>query len=74
MLVKAFQDHIFPYMVEIAVILFVFSLCQNGYALFRSPNYQQFVDRLKASILAYVVVKSGFVIVKFVDAAIDNIK
>jgi hypothetical protein len=74
MLVQAFKEHIFPYMVEIAVILFVFSLCQSGYILFRSPNYQQFIDRLKACVLAYLTVKGSFQIVSFCDKALEGIK
>ena len=72
MLVEAFEKNIFPYMIQIGVIFFVFALCQFGYALFRRPDWQQFLDKFKASIFAYALVRGSFVIVNFIDKVIDG--
>ncbi len=72
MLVQAFKSSIFPYLVQIGVILFVFSIIQNAYMLIRTPNWQQFVDKSKAAIVAYVIVRGAFTIVSFIDKIIEG--
>lgn len=72
MLVEAFKTHIYPHLVEIAVIMFVFSICQYGYSLFKSPNWSQFIEKLKGAIIAYAVVRGAFVIVNFIDKVIKK--
>jgi|688.fasta_scaffold44566_8 hypothetical protein len=74
MLVDAFRATIFPYMIQLGVILFVFAIVSNGYALFRNPNFQQFIDKMKGAIVAYACIKGAFAIVSFIDKIIDNIK
>lgn len=70
MLVEAFKENIFPFLVQIGVILFVFSIIQNAYALIRTPNWQQFIDKSKAAIVAYAIVRGAFAIVAFIDKII----
>lgn len=74
MLVDAFKVSIFPYVVQLAVILFVLAIASNGYALFRTPNWQQFIDKMKAALIAYACVRGAFAIVDFIDKIINNIK
>lgn len=73
MLVEAFRIHIFPYLVQIGVILFVFSIIQNAYTLIRVPNWQQFLDKSKAAVTAYTIVRGAFAIVSFIDKIIDGV-
>lgn len=72
MLVQAFRDNIFPYIIQIGIILFVFSICQFAYALYRQPNWQQFFDKFKAAVFGYIVVRGAFVIVNFIDRIIEG--
>jgi len=74
MLVEAFRTSIFPYLVEIGVVMFVYSLCGLGYTMFRRPDFQMLVDKLKGYIFAYMLVKGAFVIVNFIDKVIDKVK
>ena len=74
MLVDAFKSTLFPYIIQVAVILFVYNLSANAYSLFRTPNWQQFIDKFKAAVIAYAVVKGAFSIVGFIDKIINNIK
>jgi hypothetical protein len=74
MLVNAFKANVFPYLVQIGVILLVYSLCQSGYSLYRDPNWQKFLDKLKASLVAYATVKGSWVIVSFFDKLIDGLR
>jgi hypothetical protein len=74
MMVKAFQTSIFPYLVEIGVILFVYSIISLGYTMFRKPDFQNLVERLRGYIVAYMLVKGAFVIVNFINRMIDGIK
>lgn len=73
MLVDAFKNSIFPYIVQLGVIMFVYSICSCGYSLFRQHNFQQFIDKLKASLLAYIIIRGAFTIVEFVDNIVENI-
>ena len=72
MLVNAFKTTIFPYLVQIGVILFVFSVIQNAYTLIRVPNWQQFIDKSKAAVVAYAIVRGAFSIVSFIDKIIEG--
>lgn len=72
MLVEAFKINIFPYLVQVGVILFVFTIVQNAYTLIRIPNWQQFIDKTKAAITAYAIVKGAFAIVGFIDKIIEG--
>jgi hypothetical protein len=74
MLVDAFKTTIFPYVIQVGVILFVFSIASNAYSLFRTPNWQQFIDKMKAALLAYACIKGAFAIVSFIDKIISGIK
>lgn len=74
MLVSAFKTSIFPYLVEIGVIMFVYSLCGLGYTMFRRPDFQMLIDKLKGYIFAYMLVKGAFVIVNCIDKIINSIK
>lgn len=74
MLVDAFKSTIFPYIVQLGVILFVFSICSAAYSLFRKPNWQEFIDKLKAALIAYACVRGAFAIVSFIDKIINNIR
>jgi len=74
MLVEAFKTSIFPYLVEIGVVMFVYSLCGLGYTMFRRPDVQMLVDKLKGYIFAYMLVKGAFVIVNFIDKVISKIQ
>lgn len=72
MIVDAFRDSIYPYMVQLAVVFFVFALCQFAYALFRRPDWQQFLDKFKGAVFGYAVVRGAFAILLVIDNIIDN--
>lgn len=72
MLVEAFKEAIFPYITQLAVILLVLSIARSGYSLFRKPDWQQFLDKFKAAIIAYAVVRGSFAIVSFIDKIINS--
>ncbi|OPZ95105.1 MAG: hypothetical protein BWY74_00071 [Firmicutes bacterium ADurb.Bin419] len=74
MLVDSFKTYIFPYLAQIGLILFVFAVCQSAYSLYRNPDWQKFIDKLKASVIAYAVVKGAFTIAAFIDSIISGIK
>lgn len=74
MLVKAFRDTIFPYLVQIGVILFVYNLACLSYSTFRHLNLKELLDKLKSYFLAYALVKGSWAIVAFIDKVIDGIK
>jgi uncharacterized membrane protein len=74
MLMKAFQANIFPYLIQIGGILFVFTICQHGYSLLRSSNWQQFIDKFKAALVAYAIVRGAFAILSFIDNVIGSMK
>jgi hypothetical protein len=74
MLLNAFQSTIFPYLVQIGAILFGYCIITAAYGLFRQHNFQMFVDKLKAGIIAYMCVKGAFTIVNFINKLIEGIK
>ena len=74
MLVQAFKTAIFPYIIQIGVILFVYSIAANSYSMFRNPNWQQFIDKLKNGVIAYMCIRGAFAIVSFIDKIINNLK
>jgi amino acid permease len=74
MLVNAFRTTIFPYIVQLGVILFVFSIVSAAYSMFRKPNWQDFIDKFKSAIIAYACVRGAFAIVAFIDKIINGIK
>lgn len=74
MLVEAFRLKIFPYMIQIGKVLFVFAVCQFAYALYRQPNWQQFFDKFKAAVFGYGIVRGAFVIVTFIDKVINSMQ
>ncbi|MDD4157544.1 MAG: hypothetical protein PHY08_13345 [Candidatus Cloacimonetes bacterium] len=74
MLVEAFKTSIFPYLCQIAVVMFVYSLCGLGYTMFRKPDFQMLIDKLKGYIFAYIIVKGAFVIVNFIDQVVGKLQ
>lgn len=74
MLLAAFKDSIFPWLIQVGAILFIFSVCQHAYALYRNPNWQQFWDKFKAALFAYIIVRSSFIILAFIDNLCNNLK
>jgi hypothetical protein len=74
MLVDAFRTSIFPYLCQVGVILLVYSFCTLGYQTLRKPDMQMFIDKFKGYLFAYLLIRSAFVIVNFIDKVIDNIK
>jgi len=74
MLVEAFKNNIFPYLIEIAVIMFVYSICGLSYGMFRRPDFQMLIEKLKGYIFAYMLIKGAFVIVNFIDKIILKIQ
>lgn len=72
MLVDAFKSSIFPYVTQLAVIMLVIGISRSGYSLFRKPDWQVFLDKFKAAIIAYAVVRGSFTIVDFIDKIINS--
>lgn len=73
LLVDAFKKSIFPYVVQIAVICFVFSVSQHAYGLFRNPNWHEFIEKFKSSVVAYAIVRGSFAIVDFLDKILGDL-
>ena len=72
MLSEAFKTQIYPYFIELAMILFAIAIAKASYEIFRKPNWQQFIDRIKSSIIAYAFVKGAYAIISFIDKLIDG--
>lgn len=74
MLVDIFRVNIFPYLVQIGVILFVFGIFRMGYNLYRTGNWNTFLDQFKSKIIAYALITGAFTIVNFIDKVIKGFK
>jgi len=74
MLLDAFEKTIFPYLVQIGGILFIYSIIASGYVVMRKHDMRELVEKLRALVVGYTLVKGGFVILAFINKLIENMK
>ena len=74
MILSAFEKTIFPYLVQIGGILFIYSIIASGYVVMRKHDMRELVEKLRSLIVGYALVKGGFVILAFINNLIDNMK
>lgn len=73
-LVDPFSQHILPILIEIGMIMFIYSVVTLGYSQIRRPDVQNLIEKLKGLIFGYLLVKGGYVFVMYINKIIDNIK
>lgn len=74
MLLEAFKNTIFPYLVEIGSILFIYSIISSAYTVMRKNDIRELIEKLKSLILGYMLIKGAFVILSFINKIIENMK
>lgn len=74
MLLEAFRVTIFPYLVEIGAILFIYSIISSGYVVMRKHDLRDLVEKLRCLVIGYMLVRGAFVILSFINKVIDNMK
>jgi len=73
-LVEPFRQHILPILIEIGMIMFIYSIVALGYTQIRRPDIQHLIERLKGLIFGYLLVKGAYVFVLYINKIIDGIK
>lgn len=73
-LVDPFRQHILPILIEIGMIMFIYSIVTLGYNQIRRPDIQQLIEKLKGLIFGYLLVKGSYVFVMYINQIIDGIK
>jgi len=73
-LVEPFRQHILPILVEIGMIMFIYSIVALGYTQIRRPDIQHLIERLKGLIFGYLLVKGAYIFVMYINKIIDGIK
>ena len=74
MLLEAFKNNIYPYMIQIGKILFIVEAVQLAYMLLREGNWRMFWDKSKAAVSAYIIISGSFAILNFIDKVTANMK
>ena len=74
MLLDAFQKTVFPYLIQIGGVLFVYSIIASGYVVMRKHDLRELIEKLKSLVLGYALVKGSFVILAFINKLIEGMK
>lgn len=70
MLINTFKTNFFPYVIQVAVILFVLGIFRTAYALRTTGNWDAFLKQFRNNIIAYALIVGSFTIVNFIDKII----
>lgn len=73
-LVDPFRQHILPILIEIGMIMFIYSTISLGYSQIRRPDIQHLIEKLKGLIFGYLLVKGAYIFVMYINQIIDGIK
>jgi len=73
MLVEPFHTSIYPIMVQIAMIMVLYSISVLGYSQIRRPDVAQMVEKLRGLLFGFLLVKCSYIIVMFINNTVDKI-
>jgi len=73
MLLEPFERSIYPFLVEIGGMMFVYSFCKLGYRHFRHPDWKVLIDGIYGTFIAYGIIKGAFVALKISNGIIESI-
>jgi len=73
MLVQPFHDSILPIMVQIAMVMVLYSVCVLGYSQIRRPDVAQMVEKLRGLLFGFLLVKCSYLMVMFINNTVDKI-
>jgi hypothetical protein len=74
MLLDAFEKTIFPYLVQIGGILFIYSIICSSYIVMRKHDIKELVEKLRSLVIGYMIIKGAFVILAFINKLIESMK
>jgi|GEM_PF-2725378 len=73
MLVEPFHTSVYPILVQIAMVMVLYSVCVLGYTQIRRPDVAQMVEKLRGLLFGFLLVKCSYLIVMFINNTIDKI-
>lgn len=73
MLVEPFRQNILPILVQIGMVMVIYSVTILGYNQIRRPDVAMMVEKLRGYLFGFVLVKASYLIVMFINNSIDKI-
>jgi uncharacterized protein (DUF697 family) len=73
MLVEPFKQSILPILVQIGMVMVIYSVTILGYNQIRRPDVAQMVEKLRGYLFGFLLVKGSYLMVMFINNTIDKI-